>query len=128
MYTNYIVYTQISSHFLVIPNPIWWPQIYQISLHSDGGAVAALSYCRNSKYRDAHRASCCCICCIFASFQLQCHILTLEFAVDVFAAALTHVTSPSPPIKMSGPLSPPSRRHRWLIVALYFWSDAWTIG
>ena len=60
--------------------------------------------------------------------QLQCHILTLEFAVDVFAAALTHVTSPSPPIKMSGPPSPPSRRHRWLIVALYFWSDAWTIG
>ena len=58
----------------------------------------------------------------------QCHILTLEFAVDVFAAALTHVTSPSPPIKMSGPPSPPSRRHRWLIVALYFWSDAWTIG
>ena len=108
MYTNYIVYTQISSHLLVIPNPVWWPQIYQISLHSDGGAVAALSYCRNSKYRDAHRASCCCICCIFASFfvpmaQLQCHISTLEFAVDVFAAALT---SPSPPIKMSGPPHP----------------------
>ena len=52
--------------------------------------------------------------------QLQCHISTLEFVVDVFAAALT---SPSKPIKVSGPPSPPSRRHRWLIVALYFWSD-----
>ena len=48
------------------------------------------------------------------------HISTLEFVVDVFAAALT---SPSKPIKVSGPPSPPSRRHRWLIVALYFWSD-----